>query len=153
MSEELASIDPEEIELRVWHLRRGGLVVHQIAEHMGIPPAEVIEHYNSYRNKLARSTMSRDEAKDLLTARYEGLIAGWYDSAANGDEVALKAVTPLLRDEMKLFQLDQLDPNDRAVTQNILVIGDDKKSFIAALRAGRGQVDTDEIMDAEEEAG
>lgn len=149
MSESLELADLEE---RVFLLRRGGMTPNQIAVHLDMPITEVITHYNSYRKKVASHTMKRDEARELMVARYEGLVEQWYDMAMTGDQDAFDNVLKVLKDEVKVLQLDQLDPADRQVTQNILIVGEDRAQFIAALRAGRGEVADDEIMDGEEVA-
>lgn len=136
---------------QAYHLKLGGLSIPEIADKLEITETQAVEAYNRYRLRVASYSMDRDEVKQLLLARYETLFSVNWEMALQGDEESTKTAMTILRDEMKLNQLDQIDPADRNVTQNILVIGDDKKSFIEALQQGRQPVAVDEKIDEEED--
>ena len=142
--------DPSSDEEKVFFLRRGGMSPTDIARQLDMTTTQVVDLYNSYRLKVGKHALKRDEARDLMVARYEGLVDTYYSAAINGDQEAFENVIKVLKDESKILQLDQLDPADRQVTQNILIIGDDRASFIEALREGRGDVVTGETIEGEE---
>lgn len=152
MSDELQIVGDEMMAEKIYYLRRSGYSVQEISERLDIQPNAVIALYNSMRMRMASNKIDRDELKSLLMERYEALLAVNFEMALQGDEDSTKNVLAILREEVKLNHLDQMDPSDAQVTQNILVVGNDREGFIEALRAGRKPVAVDETIEAEEEA-
>lgn len=153
MSDELMSSDERQkiLQERVFDLRRRGLNIPEIADHLEITTDEAVVYYNDYRLRMAAAPRKREDLRDLYDSRYEHLISIWYPLAEDRDPEATKIVAGLMKEAVKIHQLDALDPADAGVTQNILIIGEDKAAFIEALQAGRGQVAVDEKMGEEEE--
>lgn len=87
----------------------------------------------------------------LLRARYDAILEANFDMALMGDKDSTDNVLKVLAAQVKLEQLDQMDPKDSQVTQNILVVGNDRKAFLEALAAGRRALAEDEKIDEEED--
>lgn len=148
----LVELDDDLLGRQIFQMRRDGVSVEDISDRLQISINDVVSMYNGVRRELMRHQIERDEAKLLMSHRYEKMLETWFSLGVNGDEDAAKLALSVMRDQMKLHQLDQLDPSDRNVTQNILVVGKDKESFMAALQEGRAQVAVDESIDEEEES-
>lgn len=151
MSDELMQNDPRILQEKVFARRRSGLSIPEIADELGITEDEAVLHYNDYRLRISVTPRKREDIKDLYDSRYEHLISIWYPLAEDRDPEATKIVAGLMKEAVKIHQLDALDPADSGVTQNILIVGEDKAAFIEALRSGRGQVAVDEKMGEEED--
>ena len=153
MSDEVSVIEDDgALEERVFTMRRRGSSIQDIAKELDLTDNAVVVLYNAYRMRIAEHSTDREEAKMLMRSRYDALLSANFEMALMGDADATKTVLSVMRDQMRLEQLDQLDPRDSQVTQNILVIGNDRQAFLEALRAGRQPVAVDERIDEEEDA-
>lgn len=156
MSEEQSEVslideDPVALGEEIFRLRRGGTTISDIARQMKLSPSAVVAIYNDHRIRLAQHEITREESRMLLRARYDAILEANFDMALMGDKDSTDNVLKVLAAQVKLEQLDQMDPKDSQVTQNILVVGNDRKAFLEALAAGRRALAEDEKIDEEED--
>jgi hypothetical protein len=144
MSELLEDDTPGDIRRVIYHYRRAGEPLAAIAQRMGISVSRVTKYYRDYITELAKYVTVEDHRVALLeeNARLDILQSSFWDQATDGqDKDAAKFVLDVMRLRADLNGLKQMNPADREVVHKVLVISQDKSSFLEALAMGqRGEL-------------
>lgn len=150
--------DPNELTQaqRIYHLRRSGMSFPEIAKMVDREHQVnwIMEMYRAYATQLSQQFTGNERRMlaQIELDRLDALQFSWWEMAQLDDKAA-GVVLKVMAMRQKLLQLDMPDPSDRNVQQTVLVIGNDKQEWMAALEHGRnlhsrGRDDEDE---AEEE--
>ena len=118
-----------------YQLRLGGKLPSEIAEIMGITPAEVSRLY-AEKFSYDASYLTDSERKDILAmelARLDALQAAVWPAAMMGDPKSVAEARSTIMARAKLTGLELADP---VVQKNlVLVMGEKESDYIAALKA------------------
>lgn len=146
---------------RVYHLKVGGLSMMEISVRLKTPIMDCAREFRAFQLNLVKvaDLETRPQAVAMEMDRLDRLqSAHWKAATEDHDELvtigrgdqatsvmvtkppsidAAKMVLAVMAQRAKLNGWDQLPPDDQAVTQTILVIGQNQAEYIAALQEGR----------------
>lgn len=156
MTEELMSYDPEMAAQQIYHLRRAGKSFEAIRlELQGfdwfLSLSQVVSLFRSFQKSLTEAYGPDDRAQLLALEleRLDELQASWWRAATTipidddpdhirvPNDKAAAMVLNVMRTRHKLLGLDIPDGTDKNVQQTVLIIGEDKRSFMEALEQGK----------------
>lgn len=147
---EVITVSEDELALRVYHARLAGYSVERIADDFGVPVPDVIKAYNTYRVSKNTTAMDREEARLLELDRVDDLSTSYYEAAKQGDHKSGELLLKFMQHRYKLLEFDSLDPATIQGQANIIVLGEDRASFMEALQHGRLGVAPSERIESEE---
>lgn len=139
---------------KIYHLRKAGKSYSDIAEEIGDDdPVALAKSMQYFMSELAAAYGQNERRTDAMMEldRLDELQAAWWDNA-KFDKDAAGVVLKVMQIRQKLLGLDLPDPTNGTVQQQVLVIGNDTKEWMAALQAGReAGRSRDDDLEAEEE--
>lgn len=144
---ELQPYNSDEVAKQVWHLRKGGMgwedIRDRVAEDYGsvLTLRQIADMYRDYLVVVTQMFSPEDRKQELAIEleRLNDLHGAFWTHALAGDKDAAKVVLDVARSRHKLLGLDLADAANKSVQQAVLIIGDDKAEWIAALANGRNQ--------------
>jgi hypothetical protein len=140
---------------QVYHLRKAGKSFQEIAEEIGEDDPIALAKANKYFMTELQAAYGQDERHMnamLELDRLDELQAAWWENAKYDKDSAL-VVLKIMQMRQKMLGLDLPDPTNGLVAQQVLVIGNDTKTWMEALQAGKeaGRL-RDDGLEAEEES-
>jgi len=148
--DEIVYVTQEELALKVYHAKLAGYSIHRIAMDFDITEDDAVRAFNYYRTSRNTTSMDREEAKLLELDRLDDLTTTFHPMAKSGDTSAANTVLKIMDSRAKLLQFDAIDPSNRHGAANIIILGEDRASFMEALQQGRYGVEDSEKMVSEE---
>jgi hypothetical protein len=138
----------------VYHLRKAGKSFSEIAEEIGDDDPAALAKANQYFMDELMAAYGQDDRRTnamLELDRLDELQAAWWDNA-KFDKASADVVLKVMQMRQKLLGLDLPDPTMGNVQQQVLVIGNDTREWMAALQAGKeAGLRRDDGLEAEEE--
>jgi len=121
----------------------------------GPSETELIALFRKYSLKLAQTitTEEREIARFLEIERLNDLQNAYWADALTGDIKSAEFVLKVIAQRGKYMQIDQIDGTDRTQVANVLIVGNDQRSFLEALEAGRAKPLAGPDQDDEEDSG
>lgn len=139
---------------KVYHLRKAGKSFSEIAEEIGDDDPVALAKANQYFMSELLAAYGQDERRVnamLELDRLDELQAAWWDKA-KFDTQSAGVVLKIMQMRQKLLGLDLPDPTNGQIQQQVLVIGNDTREWMAALQAGKeAGTRRDDDLEAEEE--
>lgn len=158
---EVVDSDTMPVEEKVYHLRVGGLSIPEIASRLDLTKVQCATLYKNYLTELSKLAEIEDTDSALLLekSRLDALFDTYWERATTPHQAkmlvgkgadayyadvemdpdidAAKFVLEVSKQRAKLEGFDQLSPVDTATVHQVLVVGNDTASFLAALQEGR----------------
>lgn len=131
---ELSPSEREGIAKKAFNLRLKGKTPSQIARELDMAESDVHHIIASTLNTAAQYVPAHEKAERvyLEEARLDALQEALWDSALYGDTKAVDSINKLINTRIKLFGLDQPDPN--ASKNTVLVIAAQEDEYIKTLK-------------------
>lgn len=157
----LENYDENQLARQIYHLRKGGMSFKDMHTQLdwdeygdGPSETELIALFRKYAMKLAQTvtTEEREIARFLEVERLNDLQNAYWADALTGDVRAADFVLKVIQQRGKFMQLDLIDGTDRQQVANVLIVGNDQKSFLEALEAGRKPL-AGSVLDDDEDSG
>lgn len=158
----LEHYDENQLARQIYHLRKGGMSFKDMHTQLdwdeyghGPSETELIALFRKYALKLANTvtTEEREVARFLEVERLNDLQHAYWAPALEGDVKAAEFVLKVIAQRGKFMQIDQIDGTDRTQVANVLIVGNDQKSFLEALEAGKRKPLAGPDQDDEEDSG
>lgn len=154
---EVVQFPSDEINKRIYHLKRGGESFTEIAERMNLDPSDVIRRYRHYMVDIVTeySVKERDHIVAMELDRLDQLMIPFYVAGTEGEKEGAETYLKIAAHRAKLLRLDQPTPDELSKSMQVIVVSGSKADYEEALRRGRempqvaGRVGDD---DDEEEA-
>lgn len=135
--------DPDDVAQRIYHLRKIGESfpdIRKYLDHDGIALSlsQVVGLFRGFQKSLATAygPEDREQLLGMELERLDELQRAWWTEAQT-EVAAAKLVLDISKQRSKLLGLDVPDGTDKNVQQTVLIIGDDKRSFMEALQQGK----------------
>lgn len=135
--------DPDEVAQRIYHLRKIGDTFPNIRislahDGIDISLSQVVSLFRNFQKSLSEAygPEDREQLLGMELERLDALQQAWW-SEAREDVKAARLVLDISKQRSRLLGLDIPDGTDKNVQQTVLIIGDDKRSFMEALEQGR----------------
>lgn len=144
---------PNERNKQIYHLRRGGLSIEDIAIQLEITTAEVVRGFRTYMIDMVSETSlkERDHIVAMELDRLDQLTQPFYAQATEGEKDGLDGYLKIAAHRMKLLRLDQPTPDELGKGTQIIVVTGNKEDYEAALIAGQQRQVAGLVGDDDEE--
>lgn len=139
-------------EQQIYHLRRAGVSVDEIADKVGVSTAVVVRTYREYVTKMMseHSLTDRDMIIAVEEDRLDSVFTPFFVAAQSGDMDGLKGMLAIMTHRMKLQRLDMPSPDELARNITVLV-GGTAEDFAEALRTGQAKTVTSHVIENEKD--
>jgi len=135
--------NPDDVAQRIYHLRKIGETfpdIRKYLDHDGIELSlsQVVGLFRGFQKSLAQAygPEDREQLLGMELERLDELQKAWWNEATQ-EVAAAKLVLDISKQRSRLLGLDIPDGTDKNVQQTVLIIGDDKRSFMEALQQGK----------------
>lgn len=142
---EMQKYDKQGAMRTIWHARKSGqnwdTIQDTVATDHGvvIPTNDLAVMYRAYMLQLLDTYGADSREQDLAMEleRLNDIQAAFWPAALAGDEKAATVVMNIMKIRHRITGMDALDPSDTTIQQRVLIIGDNKDDWIAALAQGK----------------
>lgn len=135
--------NPDTVAQRIYHLRKIGETfpaIRNYLDHDGIDLSisQIVGLFRSFQKSLSEAygPEDREQLLGMELERLDALQVSWWPEAQT-DVKAARLVLDISKQRSRLLGLDIPDGTDKNVQQTVLIIGDDKRSFMEALQQGK----------------